>query len=310
MRRLLLIANPAASGFTGALHREITAILTGPYEVEAVWPTSPEEVRRLAAEAAADGFHLVVALGGDGVAHHAANGLVGTVTGLGLIPAGSTNVLAKILGLPRRPKAAARFLAAHPSLRTVPTAHLLTDSLHGTRSDHALFASGLGFDAEVVEQAERQPFRKLRFGAVHYARSASWVLWSRFRKRPANLRVETEGLQADAVGVLVQVRHPYTFFGRLPLSVSRHSTDGLSVLIIERLGVLRAPAMLYRAARGPSLEGISGLQVWTGCHKLVVEAEPASWVQSDGELLGRAGRVEVTHVSDRLLVTAPARPSP
>ena len=46
-------------------------------------------------------------MGGDGVAHHVGNALVGTDTALGLIPVGTTNVLARILGILARKTAEA-----------------------------------------------------------------------------------------------------------------------------------------------------------------------------------------------------------
>ncbi len=75
MRRLLLIANPSASGFTGAALRDVEATLGSKYEVTTAWPNGPAESRQAAADAAADGYAVVAAMGGDGVVHHVANGL-------------------------------------------------------------------------------------------------------------------------------------------------------------------------------------------------------------------------------------------
>ena len=55
---------------------------------------------RLAQSAARDNYELVVVLGGDGTFNEAANGLAGTETAIGVLPGGSTNVFARILGLP------------------------------------------------------------------------------------------------------------------------------------------------------------------------------------------------------------------
>ena len=111
MRRLLLVANPSASGFTGALFREVSSILSEAYEVTAAWPNGPDDARHSAEEAARSGYDVVVAMGGDGVVHHVGNGLVHTDTALGILPVGTTNVVARILGLPRNPKKAAQALS-------------------------------------------------------------------------------------------------------------------------------------------------------------------------------------------------------
>ncbi|MBT8212186.1 MAG: acylglycerol kinase family protein, partial [Acidimicrobiia bacterium] len=90
-RRLLLIANPAASGFTGAMHRNVMATLNRDFEVVPIWPDGPAEAAAAARDAATDGFDVVAAMGGDGVVHHVANGIAYSPTALAIIPAGTTN---------------------------------------------------------------------------------------------------------------------------------------------------------------------------------------------------------------------------
>jgi len=55
----------------------------------------------LAREAATDGYPLVFAYGGDGTYNEVALGLLGTDTALGVLPGGTTSVLAYEFGIPR-----------------------------------------------------------------------------------------------------------------------------------------------------------------------------------------------------------------
>ena len=301
MRRLLLVANPSASGFTGALHRRVIHELSGWFDVTAVWPTNPDEARRMTAEAAADGFACVVAMGGDGVVHHVANGLARSSTALGVIPVGTTNVVARVLGIPTKPERAASLLTtAEP--RSVSMAHLATDSGDGARSEFAVFAAGIGYDAEMVHIAEQRPTSKYHFGSLHYARSAATALLTRLRDRPAYLRVDCDGERVDAVAVMCQVHDPYTFFGRMPLRLSPTPTEGLTVVAVEELPVRRVPAVLARASVGRDLSAIPGFTVWHDPAKVVVEAEPPGRFQADGELLGTADWLEITPVPGALMV--------
>ena len=98
-RRLVLVANPAASQFTGGMHRDVLARLRSEFDVTAEWPGSAEAVTDVAAHAASDGVDVVVAMGGDGVVNRVVNGIATTTTALGIIPVGTTNVLAAILGV-------------------------------------------------------------------------------------------------------------------------------------------------------------------------------------------------------------------
>ncbi|MEN8163000.1 MAG: diacylglycerol kinase family protein [Acidobacteriota bacterium] len=55
----------------------------------------------LAADAAGRGHPLVLAFGGDGTYNEVARGLLGTETAMGIVPAGTTSVLAYEFGVPR-----------------------------------------------------------------------------------------------------------------------------------------------------------------------------------------------------------------
>lgn len=301
MRRLLLLANPSASGFTGALYRNVMSILSTEFDVDAEWPHGTGETRERAARAASDGYAVVAAMGGDGVVHHAANGAAGTTAALAIIPAGTTNVAARIFGLPRKPVKAAARIASLPS---VPTrmARIESTTAGDTTVEFATFAVGVGFDAEVVERAERRPHSKLQFGGVHYAESAISALLRDWRGRPANLRVDVDGSRFDGVAALTQVHHPYTYFGRVPLHITPGPVNGLAAVVAEDLEVHRAAGIFTKAVLRRPIGERLGAQVYTCFDRLTIEADPATSFQADGEHLGVASRVEITPAPDALLV--------
>lgn len=304
---LLLLANPAASQFTGGLHRDVTRILKQGYDVDSIWPNGAEDARIRAQRAADDGVDVVVAMGGDGVVHHIANALAGSNTPLGIIPAGTTNVLADVLGIPTDPRDAARYLVSRPSPQAVKAARIVLDEEHTV---HATFAVGMGFDAEVVEQAEREPFRKLTFGGVHYARTAASVIWGRFRHRQPTLRVTCGGEETDAATVLVQVHWPFTYFGRLPLTLAQNPPTRLHAAAFERLPLRRVPSIAAATTTGSRLADVEGTRVWENVESIHVDADPPVPVQADGELLGEWSAIDIVHAPEALLVMVPASPAP
>ena len=305
VQKLLLIANPAASAFTGGLHRTVVAILRKSFEVETVWPTNPADVESIAMKAAHDGTDVVVAMGGDGVVHHVVNGIAGSSSALGIIPAGTTNVLARILGLPAKPVAAARFLATGEPVIQIPLARVEATTGPATTIRYATFATGVGLDAEAVQVANLEPYRKYRFGGLHYARTAASVVLNNFVGRRPHLRVESGSRTADAVSVLVQIHAPYTYFGRFPLAVTRRHPEHLAALIIERISLAKVPSILIRAALGRDLGHVRGVQVWEDVQLLSVTADPPGILQADGESLGETATVDITSAPRAVRAIAP-----
>ena len=301
MRRLLLLANPSASGFTGALYRDVVSVLSDSFHVDAEWPHGPEETREYAARAADDGYAVVAAMGGDGVVHHAANGAVGTSAALGIIPAGTTNVVSRVFNLPKKPRKAAAAIAMLPS---VPTRLARIESTFEgeTAVEYATFAVGVGFDADVVERAERRPHSKLQFGGIHYAESAISALVRDWRGRPANLRVVIDGERVDGVAALTQVHHPYTYFGRVPLNITQGPVDGLAAVVAGNLEVHRSAEIFARAIlRRPLVERLDA-PVFSRFERMTIEADPATPFQADGDHLGRVSHLEITPEHNALLV--------
>lgn len=304
MPTAILIANPSASQFTGGLFREVVTALTHGYDLTTQWPVSGAETlseSRLAAEAGVD---AVFAMGGDGVAHHVANGLVGSQTALGLIPAGTTNVLSRILGIPQNPRKAAEEAVTYSPIPT-RIAKLSGTSASGPINRIATFSVGVGFDAAVVEAAERRPYAKLRFGGVHYASTALGRLTSEWRGRLPNLRIDVEDETFDAVAALTQVHDPYTYFGRVPLHLTPTPPNGLATLAVDELGFRNSTGLLARAVTKRGHIDRKGIRVWSEYAELTVTAEPATPFQADGELLGSAVSLTIRAAENELTVLRP-----
>ncbi len=308
MDKAALIANPAASQFTGGSHRDVMAELSRGWEITPMWPASPSHARQMSADAVAEGTSLVIAMGGDGIVHHVAQGVIGTDSTLGIIPVGTTNVVARLLGVPSRPGKAVRILA--PPLNAirigVAEAKLSADGVTTERS--ALFAAGFGLDAEVVIEAEKDPYRKYRFGSVHYATTALRVGGGLFPRRRPNLRVTAGARLAEATTVLVQFRPVYTYFGRFPLRLQKDDPQPMTVLVMDRLRRRRIPRIIATALRGNGLDAIKGIQTWSQVSHLEMSADPPVAAQADGELLGRFDAATVSWRPDALSVAVQASP--
>lgn len=135
-------------------------------------------------------FDVIVAAGGDGTINEVINGMVNLkTTPLALIPAGTTNVLAKELGIPRRVKVIADIIT-----------NGLAKSVYLGQLNERRFSMmvGLGYDAWVVNNVNLKI--KKRFGKLAYVLSMFKELFT-FGKQ--TFVVEIDGRQTVASSMII-----------------------------------------------------------------------------------------------------------
>lgn len=172
MPRAVLIYNPSAGrGGHHGLAEEVAAILRQAGLAIDLRPTlSAAEATAAAHEAASRRVDRLLALGGDGTLRAAARGLLGSEVALAPIPAGTTNVVARALGLPLAPLRAARALtAAEPRASDVG----LCIDREGRREVFLMQAS-LGLDAAIMAAAGSRAKQRGGLGAVALLGLRTW----------------------------------------------------------------------------------------------------------------------------------------
>ncbi|MDH3254964.1 MAG: diacylglycerol kinase family lipid kinase [Acidobacteriota bacterium] len=167
MRRTVLIYNPTAGRHRAdrLVLRLETLLRRSGSSVDSQATSGPGDGTRLARIAVAEGVETVFACGGDGSLRECANGLLGSKTGLGFLPAGTTNVMARTLGLPSDPLAAARVLS--PSRWRPFDVGLCND-------EPFLMQASAGLDAEVLGRVRTSRKRVLGRGEVALAALSAW----------------------------------------------------------------------------------------------------------------------------------------
>jgi diacylglycerol kinase family enzyme len=210
-----------------------------------------------------------------------------------------------MLGIPSKARAAAEAVV-NGRAQPVGVARLRLSGPDGSADDIVIFAAGIGFDAAVVERAEREPLRKVWSGPLHYARTTAAVALGTFRRRLPNLRVTAHGRRADGVTAIVQVHDSWTYFGPLKLGlVPERSVPAMTVMVVERMTAPRTIGLVARAAARRELSRVPGVEVWQGVERVAITADPPAWLQADGELLGRGGEVTISMGADPLSVVIP-----
>lgn len=304
MDHAVLIANPAASQFTSGVHRQAQRILRRRFELTVAWPNSAAHATQISAEAVSEGAALVVAMGGDGIVHHVAQPLVGTRTALGIIPVGTTNVVARLFGIPMRATAALKLLATNHLEIPSPVLRLVASGPNGEEIRYGVFSMGMGVDSEVVVRAEAEPHRKYTFGSIHYARTAIGTVWSDLRHQQDTLTVHADDRSVKGIGVMAQIHPVFTYFGRVPLTLDPEVPDPLSVLVIKAIPIRRAPAVLWGAMRG-ELARVPGMELMRHPEVRIETNQGPIPVQIDGEVIREVDRATVTVIPEGIRIAAP-----
>ncbi len=155
MRLTFFVLHNPNAGRSARRHYHSTLTLLGEAgaHAEVVETGRHGEGMSLTAEAARSGkFDAIVAAGGDGTVHDAAEGLLGTPAPLGIIPMGTANVFAREVGLSLTPERVASTLL-YGTARAIPVGQI--------NARPFLFVVGIGFDAEAVAHFEASGSRQL-----------------------------------------------------------------------------------------------------------------------------------------------------
>jgi diacylglycerol kinase (ATP) len=229
--RALIVFNPTA-GQAGSLEHDMLIARDiwreHGWDVELRPTRGPGDGTRIAREAAAQGYDIVVAAGGDGTVNEVINGLAGTRTALGALPVGTVNVWVRELGLPLQPRAAAEaLLACQPRQIDLGRA--------GER--YFLLMCGVGFDAAVTAGVRAK--EKRRLGAFAYVLSALSMA-TRFRSTSA--RVIVDGRPIRSRVLMVVLGNSQLYGGVVKVTARASLDDGLlDVCIIKGKSIWSAP---------------------------------------------------------------------
>ncbi|MCW2968444.1 MAG: hypothetical protein JWM71_2216 [Solirubrobacteraceae bacterium] len=267
--KMMIIVNPYATTVSVRLKNLVVYALQGRYDVTAVETKSRGHATELCREAAAEGYDVVVAFGGDGTVNEAANGLAGGDVPLTCLPGGATNVYCKILGIPGDIVDATEHL-----LRLADDWQPRRVDLARVNGRHFTFSSGIGLDASVVEKVDSRPRLKARLGAWYFTWAAILTFLGRYVGRAPKLDVELgNGETCSGVTVVVQNGDPFTYFRNRPIRLAdggRIDDGSLSGVVLRRSTPTVMPTIIWRAfskraavTRHRAVDGFTGLQELT-----------------------------------------------
>lgn len=144
---ITLIANPAAKGASGRkMQRAIELLRSAGHGVNVHLTGQRGDAEGLARNACLENAELIIACGGDGTINEVINGAAYSKTKVAILPMGTTNVLAKELGIPENIEGAVR-RALSGRAHTVSLGKI---SFSSRVTRYFCLMAGIGFDADAV----------------------------------------------------------------------------------------------------------------------------------------------------------------
>jgi diacylglycerol kinase (ATP) len=247
--RVALVVNPAAraGAGTGAAARAAERLRDHGVSTAIVSGGSAAESTRLLRAALEVGADAVLVAGGDGTVHLAIQELAGTGIPLGVIPVGTGNDLAAVVGLRELDVDAAADVVAAGATRTIDLARVTrgdgTTEFFGT-----VLASG--FDSRVNDRANAMRWPR---GGSRY-NIAILIEFLTLHGVPFALELElADGTRERIDGDLVMatVGNGRTYGGGIPICPDADPADGLlDVTLVRPAGRLHLLRLLPRVYRG------------------------------------------------------------
>jgi diacylglycerol kinase (ATP) len=247
--RICVIFNPAARGNKARHFRHHLDEVGGQAALKAT--AAPGDARRLAAEAIADGFDLIVAAGGDGTVNEVLNGIGDAPDGfervrLGVLPLGTVNVFARELKIPLRLERAWEILRRGREIKIdLSCAEFFTGGVRKKQFFAQL--AGAGLDARAIELLD-WPLKK-KIGPLAYVVAGLKAL--REKKPQITARGDARPTGGNFSGELLLIGNGKFYGGPFGIFPSANLCDGLlDVCIFPRADFLTmfrcAPNFLAR----------------------------------------------------------------
>ncbi|WP_028660145.1 diacylglycerol kinase family protein [Nocardioides insulae] len=296
-RRLGVVLNPIKVEDVGQFRHIVGGMAREAGWSEPSWyyTTVEDPGTGMAEQAAVDGADLVIVCGGDGTVREVCAELAGTGIPVGIIPAGTGNLLARNLEIPLYIRAAID-VALNGQDRAIDMVEVEGDD---TEPAHFLVMAGMGFDAAIMDGVNEDI--KKRVGWLAYVLSGTKALMF-----PA-VRLEIsmdDGPFTKHRARTVVVGNVGTLTAGMPLIPDAEIDDGqLDVVLLYPQRFLSWVPLAWRIlSRRPHTDDL--VNRMTG-QKVVIRADRDTPRQLDGDSIGPGRELTMTTIHGRLLVRVP-----
>ena len=296
--RIGVVVNPVAGGNRGAqVGAEVLTLLAqSEHSVNDLSGANISEARSNVESAlASKSVDAIVVVGGDGMAHLGTNLCAGKGVPIALVPAGTGNDAAVMLGMPlaNTAKSVRLILAGLSSPKKIDAVKIG----HGGTTTWALGSASAGFDALANARANAISWPK---GPMRYYVA---MLLELAKFKPIKYQSVIDGTPRDFEAMLCVVSNTGVFGGGMLVVPDASVTDGtLDVLLVKKMSRLKFVTIFPKVYKGTHVTD-KDVEI-VRASKVSIKAAGMP-IYSDGEYVGQAP-FEAEVVSGALLVVAPA----
>ncbi len=254
-----------------------------------------DDATRLAAEAVAEGVNIIVSYGGDGTLNEVVQGMAESQTALAVWPGGTSNVVARDLGVPFEIEELANMIASGTTRRIalglatagsefrVPSTAIENGSRNrepGTRNQERYFLmmAGIGLDASIARSVNKKLKRRTGEFAYWLAGLKHFFMW---RAEPFTIEVDGRGYQA----AFALVGNGKGYGGGMMMTPGANLEEPwFEIYILPPL----KNNFAYLRALGACMRGkpeVAGVTLVKGKH-IKTNSTHEPWVEADGEIIG------------------------
>jgi YegS/Rv2252/BmrU family lipid kinase len=296
-RKLAVVLNPIKVEDVGQFQSIVDAMAAEAGWSAPTWhlTTVEDSGTGQAERASIEGADLVIVCGGDGTVREVCAELAGTGIPVGIVPAGTGNLLARNLGIPLYIRAAID-IALTGQDRAIDMVAVSGDSIDKT---HFMVMAGMGFDAAIMEGVNEQIKKKV--GWLAYVLSALKSLM--FPVSKVEISVDGGDPTTHRARTIVVGNVGYLQAG-MPLLPDAAIDDGqLDVVILYPRRFLSWVPLAYRVlAKRPHTDDT--INRMTG-QSVVIRASSDVPRQLDGDSIGSGKELRMECIHGRLLVRVP-----
>jgi YegS/Rv2252/BmrU family lipid kinase len=296
-RTLHVVLNPIKVESVGQFQAIVSAMAREAGWNEPVWhlTTVEDSGTGMAAAASVAGADLVMVCGGDGTVREVCAELAGTGIPVGIIPAGTGNLLARNLAIPLYLRAAID-VALTGQDRAVDLVEVAGD---GMDDSHFLVMAGMGFDAAIMDGVNEDLKKKV--GWIAYVVSALKALM--FPAVKVQISVDGGEFTKHRARTIV-VGNVGTLTAGMPLLPDAQIDDGLLdvVLLYPQRFWSWLPLAFRVLTKRPETDDL--VNRMRG-RSIVVRADRDTPRQLDGDTVGEGREMRMTCLHARLLVRVP-----